>query len=235
MSLADTILKLTKQLYPTGRAFKMPYAGPFEKLHRGLALSESRAYSDAKSILDSALPDNSNFSTADAALWEKRLGLIVNTMASLEDRKLSIKRKMNHPGLVLPRQNFRYVEGQLQAAGFNVFVYENRFDYSPFGYQTQDPLVITGGVGGNQNQYGEFQYGDAQYGSGYTNIVANDIDEEVDAVFNVGSNLKNTFFIGGTPLGTFANVDINRKRDFRQLVLKLKPVQTVAFLFINYV
>src|SRR5688572_11845637 len=127
MEILDKIKSLTKQLYPTGRVFKMPVGGFFEKLHNGLAESENRAYEDAVSILDSALPDNDKFTSADASSWEKRLGLITNTSVSLDDRKLSIIRKMAHPGSVKGRQHYLYLQGQLQAAGFDLNVYENRY------------------------------------------------------------------------------------------------------------
>lgn len=236
MATIDKIKKLTKQLLPTGRAFKMPIDGVFEKLRNGLAVSEEKAFDDAKSILNSALPDNDDFSESDATSWERRLGLITNTSVSLEDRKAAIRRKMNHPGLVKARQNFNYVQGQLRAAGFDVYVYENRFPDGGGGYETKDPLVVTGGIGGVENQLGDNQLGDAQLGPSFGNYyVANSITQEGDLDFEIGSNLIFTFFIGGNPIGTFANVDSDREIEFRQLILKLKPAHTVAFLFINYV
>lgn len=231
----DTILKLTKQLYPTGRAFWMPSGGNLEKLHRGLAVSESLAYEDAISILDAILPDNANFTSDDATDWERRLGLITNTAVSLSDRKLAIQRKLNFPGIIPSRQNWRYLEGELQAAGFNVYVYENRFLNVYGGYDTENPLVVTGGVGSITVQHGDIQHGDAQHGVGFYNLVANYLDETQDSVFDVGANLRSTFFVGGDPIGTFANVDANRKNEFRQLILKIKPTQTVGYLFINYI
>lgn len=200
---------------------------------RGLNASEVRAYNDANSILDSALPDNDNFTADDATAWERRLGLITNTSVSLDNRKLAIIQKMNHPGNIPARQNFRYLERQLRAVGFDVYVYENRFP-SGYTYVTQDPITLSGGSS-NNNQHNDFQHGDSQHGSGYTNIVVNYIDEDMDASFNIGDNLRSTFFIGGSPIGSFANVDASRKEEFRQLILKTKPVQTVAYLFINYV
>ena len=52
--------------------------------------------------------------------------------------------------------------------------------------------------------------------------------------FDIGDNYKSTFFIGGAVLGDFANVPFQREKEFRQLVLKLKPDQTIAFIFINF-
>jgi len=187
------------------------------------------------STLDSALPDNANFTADDATAWEKRLGLITNSDVPLADRKLAIIRKMNHPGSIPARQSPEFLQRELRAAGFDVYVYRNRFPDGMGGYITKDPLTVTGGIGGTNRQHGQFQHGQAQHGSAYTNLIVNHIEEEKDAIFDIGSNLRSTFYIGGTPIGTFANVDADRKAEFRQLILKVKPAQTVGFLLVNYV
>jgi len=228
---SDLIEKLSKLLFPTGRAFRIPPGGQFEKLISGLAKSESRAYDDAVSILNSLLPDNDFFTSDDATDWERRLGLITNPSVSLADRKAALIRKINHPGTIKARQNYLYVQQQLQDAGFNVYVYENIFLPGPI---TKTPLQVSL-VSGNVFQLGDRQLGQLQSGETYFQKVVNYIDEQLDSIFDEGSNLRNTFFIGGIPIGTYANVDVNRKNEFRQLILKLKPAQTVAYLFINFI
>lgn len=240
MSTLDQIEKLTKQLYPTGRAFKVPANSFLERLHSALALSEQQAFDDAVSIKDSSLPDNTNFTAGDATDWEVRLGMITNELVPLEDRKAAIFRKMAHPGDIPARQHFLYLQGQLQAADFNVFVFENRFPVYPDTFETRSPDEILGLVGhfaqySTSLQYGQSQYGGQQAGSNFEDVIANNIDETKDAFFDVGDNLRSTFFIGADPVGDFADVDINRKEEFRQLVLNVKPVQAIAYLFINYI
>lgn len=234
MTTKGKIIELTRSLYPTGRAFKMPKDGVLDKLHDGLAESESEAYDDAVSILNSILPDNAEFTEDDATDWERRLGLITNDAVSLANRKLAIIRKMNHPGTIPARQHYLYLQGQLQAAGFDVYVYENRFPLYPDGYETRTPQEVSGGSGSGI-QLGDFQLGDFQLGTQFFELVVNHIDPDFDNNFNIGLNLRSTFFIGGNPIGTYADVDLERKDEFRQLILKIKPVQTVAYLFINYV
>jgi len=231
----STIVKLSRQLYPTGRVFKMAAGSFFEQLNKGLAQSEVRAYNDLLSVFDSLIPDNDNFSDDDATVWERRLGLITNTSVSLADRKAAIIRKMQYPGNIPARLNYRFLEKQLQDAGFNVFVHENRFPDGMGGYTTQNPLDLTGGVGAVSPQYGQFQYGQFQYGSYYGNMVVNRIEENLDKNFSIGTNLRRTFFIGGSILGDFTTVPLNRKSEFRQLILKTKATDTVGFLFINYI
>lgn len=236
MSVLDRIKILTKQLYPTGRAFKMPKDSIFQKLHDGLAESEKRAYDDAVSILDSTIPDNNNFSEDDATDWERRLGLITSSGVSLANRKLAILRKYNHPGDIRARQYYLFLQKQLRDAGFDVYVHENRFPYGDGTYYTLSPLNIDPGYPIVANQYSPFvQYGQTQYGGSLGNKVVNHISESLDNAFVIGSNFRQTFFVGGPYLGDYANVPLNRKDEFRQLILRTKPVQTVGFLFINYV
>jgi uncharacterized protein YmfQ (DUF2313 family) len=225
-SLLDKIRRLTLQLYPTGRAFYIPVSGVKDKMHKALATVEAQALSDANSTLFSILPDNDNFTSDDATLWEQRLGLITNEAVSLTDRKAAIIRKMNHPGSILARQSRDYIESQLQLAGFNVFVHENIPD-------TQI-LAISGLMGIVQS--GQFQSGQIQSGQKiYSNKVVNNIDRLKDVYYLVGNDNKSVFFIGGEVFPNLANVDQNREAEFRQLILKLKPVQTVGYLLINYV
>ena len=258
--IVDKLIKLTKQLYPKGRAFKLPESGWFYRLHKGLAASEGRAFSDGLAVLDSILPDNDNFTTQNATDWERRLGLIDGTGVALADRKAAIRRKMNHPSNIKPRENWMFLESQLQLAGFRVWVHENKFSDGAGGYVAIDPSLALPAV--NYGEYGQFQYGQFEYGDvfsyynnlftfaeygemeygemeyggwNYNNVVANYIPESLDANFNVGGSNRATFFICQQNFGVIANVDLSRKNEFRQLILKLKEVNTVAYLLVNYV
>lgn len=253
MATKDKIRKLTRLLYPTGRAFNMPADGNFDKLHSALAESESDAYDDASSILFSILPDNANFTVDDAEDWERRLGMITNPLVSLQDRKDAIIRKMNHPGDIPARQSWDFLEQSLQLAGFDVYVHENIPAQTIF--QLLQPASGTGQQGqGQQGQFqqgtvitanpglftlvqqGQIQQGQANQGAYiYTNKVANNIDETLDAFFNIGWNWKSVFWIGGPNIGDFANVDVNRKDEFRQTILRIKPAHSIAVLLINYI
>jgi len=262
MAILDKIRLLTEQHYPTGRAYKGPRGGWRDKLHKAMGTVEAQAYLDNLATLSAILPDNDNFTAADATDWERRLGLITNSAVPLADRKLAILRKMNHPGTIKARQHYLYLQGQLQAAGFNVFVHENRFDDGLGGLVTIDVAQFIGeGIeeiathGDAEHgeiehgdattvfpelftfaEHGEIQHGEAEHGGWtYNEIIANEIVAEADFGFNTGDNLRSTFFIGGEVPGTFADVSAERETEFRQLVLRIKPVQTVAFLLINYV
>lgn len=277
----EKIFNLTKKLFPKGRAFSIVTGSVKEKVFNVLAQSEADAYNDAVSILDQILPDNPNFSTYDAGEWERRLGLITNDFVTLDDRKLAIQRKMNHPGTIPARQHFKYIEGQLQAAGFNVSVTENRFSLpatipSPMGLIEMGVGEMGGEIANTEKyapidpdtllsqteQMGLSEMGISEMGgyfslNGYE-VCANHIDTIKDADFFTDTNisemgdrgemgemqmangidfldkLKFTFFITGLVYPSNALLPFDRKDEFRQLVLKLKPANTVAFIFAEY-
>jgi hypothetical protein len=227
MSIADILLKISRQLFPTGRAFKMPFYGFFEGLEKGLIRSEERLYNDSVSILDSSLPDNSNFGTDDASAWEARLGMIDGTGIDLPDRMLAITRKLQFPGQAKARLSVTWFRSQLQAAGFNVYVYENLDNASPYS--------IYGDVGElNYIEFGEYEFHETEFGQDYNNKIVNYIEEGADNNFDDGGTFRTSLIIGGPTVGSFGTVNVNRKEEFRQLILKLKGTQYIVYLFINY-
>lgn len=209
----------------------MPFSGKFEGLYRALAVSEAQAYSDLTAILYSLIPDNDNFTADDASDWERRLGLYSNPNLSLATRKAAILRKMKDPGVNPAKQHYLYLQFQLQTAGFDVWVHENRFPDSPSGYVTMTPSEFTNTIG---VQHGDFQHGDQQHGEQSFDYVVNYIDKTLDSGFDIGGNLKATFFIGGEVAGSYATVDAEREDEFRHLILQLKPVNSLAYLIVNY-
>lgn len=235
--LSNILLKLTKGLYPSGRAFRMPDNGAFKYFTIGYLVEVEKAYNNALAIQDGFIPDNDNFTEVDATFQERRFGLPVNEKTSLEDRKAALVRKMNHPGTIKTRQNWRYIEYQLRLAGFDVYVFENRFvnPSAPPDYITKTPSEVAISTSTNIVQHGQFRHGMAQHGTLYVYKIANSIYNSVDALFDTGDNLKSTFFISSAVLGVNAVIPEAREIEFRQLVLKLKPAQTVAFPFISFV
>jgi len=215
------IKKISRQLFPTGRAFNYPVDGDLDKLISGLSESELRATDDAYSVLFQILPDNNDFTADDATKWENRLGMINGSALPLADRKLAIIRKMNHPGDIPARQSWDYLQNSLQAAGFDVYVHENLAEVPILG------SVIQLG----QTQLGQYQIGAMPY----LFKVVDSLEASIDSNFIVSTDYRSTFVIGGAVFGSSANVSALRETEFRQLILKIKPVQTVAFLYVNYI
>lgn len=235
MATKDIILQLTKSLYPTGRAWYMPEDGDFEKLHKALSITEAQAYDDAVSILDSLLPDTFRFTYEDATDWERRLGITTGEATSLEDRKSAIKQKMQAPGRNPAKSNYLFLQQQLRLAGFNVYVHENLVPAYPDTFTSVAPNSLYGNANLQKVQHGQFQHGQVGHGYFYNNKVANSIYQSVDNGFNLGGSFRCTFFIGGFNLGSYASVPASREIEFRKLILRLKPVQNIALLFINYI
>lgn len=226
---------LAKQLYPTGRAFYLPQNGTFEKLHKGINTSMIRAVEDAKSIIDAALPDNENFTEADAELLENKYGMYISPATSLANRKLAIMRKMAYPSNIPARQNHLFLQSQLRLAGFDVYIYENKFfEGGQWITKTPDEVAALSTVATQHG--GNTQHGTGtQHGTTGFNVIAN-ADKGPES-YNIGGdgNLWATFFLGGNTLGEVANVPQEREKEFRELVLKLKPAHTVAYLFIKFI
>lgn len=233
MYILDKILQLTKLLYPKGRAFKMPFQGVLDQLNQGLAESEYRFHTAAYSILYDILPDTTNFDTDDCAKWERNLGLITNINTSLSDRRLGIKRKLQYPGTQVTRCNYLFIEQQLQTAGFNVTIHENRFfEGGQWIVKSPDDILGTS----SSIEHGQFEHGQFEHGGSFWGkTIVTYIEQLRDLYYQPNNNLRSSFFIGGATLGTYASIPKEREAEFRQMVLRLKPTQTYAYLFINYV
>jgi len=224
----EVLKNLSIQLYPTGRAWYKPENGVFENLHEAINLSMARLINDGRLFIDGLFPDNENFNAEDAALWEYRLGLITNENIDLELRKNSIKRKLGHPNNVKSRQHPLFIQSQLQLAGFDVWVHENTLPY-------RSPADILSVSVGNVLHGDPTQHGNATFHGGNSySAIANSIAQVESYAIGSNDNLWATFFIGGQVLGDMANVPVTRLREFKELVIKLKPAHTVAFTFINY-
>lgn len=262
MSKQREFLWLAQILYPGGRAFRMPEPsdttlytegssvidsedddyvmseggsvnGILYRLHRSLAVPQSEAYQGITGVLNNIHPDNPDFTIQDAHDWYRRLGLFDSGLVSFEDMKLAIRRKRSFPLTPIDKQHYLFIEGQLRDAGFDVRIYENRF-LSGGSYITKTPEEVLGVFTG-ASEYDDEEYGDFEYGGDYSNKIVQYLEEDKDAVFDTGSNYKSTFFVAGSTITTFADIDVNRKTEFRQLLIKLKRAETCGLLFVNYV
>jgi hypothetical protein len=246
-----------------GNAFVASFgaeASPSKRLVNAFLKSYERCYADVFSILNQTVADNEGFDQIDAGNWERVYGLQNNNL-NLEDRKSNILRRQSHPNGVAERGTAELIQSELQAAGFDVYVTENRFPDGAGGWEVVDPDALSA----TPYQYGIAEYGVAEYGGelvglDYT-ICANHIEESLDenfftqesslsqygvAEYGVAeyetptpeprdTQLRATFFIGGSSFPSIVSVPLARKDEFRQLLLKLKPAQSVVFLYVNYI
>lgn len=227
-----TLLNLIKQLFPTGRAFKIWPTSNFELLHDGINEPLEEWLTQTKGLYDQLLPDNDNFTIEDAAIWEVRLGLPGE--GTFNERKLAISRKLNHPGNTLGRLSKSFFESQLQLAGFDVYVHENRFPDGIGGY-----MVINPGDGsGAYTQHGLGEHGISAHGTTgfpYDSICANHVDKTLEQLpVYTNDQLRYTIFIGAQQFPNPANVPARREEELRKLILTLKAQHIVCYLLINY-
>lgn len=193
-----------------------------------LMYSFDKAYGDAVSLLYQILADNINFDNIDAINWERIYGL-KNSELSIEDRREAILQKQSYPNGIEERAHYTFIQEQLQAAGFNVYIYENRF-WDGTEYESYSP---------NNVKLGTFKLGTSTIGTGEAldvTYIANYLNESDDSgVSASGDNLKYTFYIGGDAFPNRANILLSRKTEFRELVLKFKPLHTVGIALIDYI
>ena len=229
MITEDQIFDLYQQLYPTGRAWRL--ICDRKELTKVYSEFLADAINRKRSVLDQ-FPDNPNFTEDDASTWERRLAIFTQNV-DLELRKQAIARKYGSPGNSLSRQSSVFLEGQLQLAGFDVYVHENRFPDGMGGFESREPeQVIIGGIG--TNNHGELNHGEGDHGGQSLSIIANGITENDDSDFVI-VNQNQTFFLGGQNVGEFTTLPASREIEFRQLVLTIKPLQSIGYILINFV
>lgn len=233
-STVNDLMKLVIDLYPTGRVWNLPENTDYAGLHQALNLSFLRLINTAYALIDSRFPDNTNFDEADATFWEYKFGIETNTDLTIEQRRANLLRKWSYRSNVAARQSLLYIQSQLQSVGFNVFLYSNGFVDGMGNKYYKTPADILGVMPNATEHGGGTQHGgNTEHGGGNYDVIANSNEAES---FNVGGpeNQWATFFIAGPTIDTFASIPKTREKEFRELVLHLKPAHLVAYIFINY-
>jgi hypothetical protein len=183
-----------------------------------LALSESRLHTAILDLQNDILADSLNMSDDAVSHWESVFGIA--GIGTKSERVAAILQRQAYPGNLLARQSKTFLQAQLREAGFDVYV-----NYGTI-YDPQTPI------------YGDVKYGVktyAQTAESYT-VCANKLNEADEPAYSFSDDeLKYCFYLGGQTLGTTASVSTDRKKEFRNLILSLKPAHTVAILFINYI
>lgn len=231
------LLDLTDQLYPTGRAWRLFNGNVFESLHRAINESFFELRSNTAALLDSTIPDNENFDVKDCIYWEGKLGLISNQNLTLELRKQIILNKLIFPKNIKARQGLEYIQNEIEIYGFTgVKIYPNIFYDSNGDYYYMNPMQVSGNIAAATQHGGATQHGNSTlHGDGNFEVIANEAGDEN---YSTGGKefLWATFYIAGlNSIYEKGSIDSSRKREFRELILKLKPAHLVAFTFINYI
>lgn len=229
------LMDVVTLLYPTGRVWLLPEKGTYRAIHNVINDTFLKVREFTKGLMNSYIPDNEDFDLADCEFMENKLGLITANSLSLEKRKEIILRKMSFPRGIEARQSLLYIQSQIDIYGFDVKVYENIF-IDEFGnsYHANPDDIIELSAIGTQHGWPTQHGGGTQHGKGSFDVIANTIQDEI---YNTGGsqNLWATFFIASkSSLTQGGFVPAARKKEFKELILKLKPAHQIAFCLINY-
>jgi len=199
-----------------------------------------RVITDILNILDQKYPDNTNFTLQDVINHEVLYGILPNNETSLQNRIDAIKQRLSYPNGILNRLHYTYIQEQLRAMGFDVYVHENRFASGYIKAQVGNVICGVSSFGGYRGQSQQYEARAPELG--YTEICANYIDTDIDneALGNginpdIISIYAGSFFIGGETYPQMAEVEHARKDEFRHAILSLKPTQMFSYNYINYI
>ncbi len=239
-----TFFRQFKHLLPDARAWRLTIEKTLRAFFEGLAAG---APTDAREYIDDVYDDLLPPTTRELTEWEQQFGLIeASTDAA---RRLNIAAAWAETG----GQSPSYIQGQLQAAGFNVFIYDWWSSASP--YVPRDPRLHT-----NQPLIGSVRcsafpsqtrcnsgldaFGNPISGQGRCNaFLSNEI------FYIVNDTLRNDapprvpddsdfwpFFLyfASVTFPTPAQVPNDRRAEFERLVLKLTPTQNWKVLLVDY-
>ena len=248
-----------QKLLPKGRAFRLPFENDLYKFHQAQAKEPERICDFYVDVRDSGLPPNVPSDALDD--WETFLGLLANSNLTDAERNERALGKLTAVG----GQGLDYIQDQLQAAGFPIFVYENNPAAGAREYIT---LLGDTGIQMDDFQLGDFTdrinpaslagillagppiyFNEIDYiGSmlNDTNVEMNDFQlgqfttsliKEFEYVIPADSATFIFFWFLAGPGGIFDFVDIpaDREEDFKSLVFQLKPAHTWVIAQVNFV
>jgi hypothetical protein len=258
------IHKIWASLFPTGRAWNFA-KGNFEKestdyvydaydntefeAYDGLSFGGelevtsrlSQRYINAKlaqlevvsnkleNLLLQKFADNDSFTIDDCVVWERVLGLKISNL-TLEQRKEIILKRQTNADILQYTNTKEYIQKVLQDNGFDLYVHENRV-WDGTKYVNKKFTATT-----YDTAYYDTDYYDDN-GISYSEYVENYLeyaDENTELFSNLGE-YNECFIIGSSVENTYANLSVNKRIELRDLILKTKPTNTVAFLQINFI
>ena len=249
------IRDITDKLFPTGRAHKTGDIG--DRMRDALSDGVETINDSIDSLIDGVLPDNANFTIDWCLRHERMYGLSVLQADTLQDR---MDRILNHIAPPPPNTgmlSLQVLQDEIDAAGWGgvLYIHENVNGLLPqfvlpqltFPSQLGDAQGGDGQLGGinfvddypqfyDFDQLGDSQGGDGQLGNMplFNNIIANSIVRKDDLYTNL-TPLENTFYISGVNIGDIVTLPQADEIPLRQLLLNIKPLNSVGFLLIEYI
>lgn len=256
--MSANICKAFKMLFPSGKAFDFIANGNQDKINKSLCQEPENIKLYFDTIRDAGLPGK--IPSAFFSDWEDFLG-IKNTGELTETQR---SQKILAKYISIGGQGKDYVKSILNHAGFDVYIYENlpsdgmRSYTSLMGasymgdvlmgnYTSRiDPRTLTDGtlLAGSpdyslQRVYmatmGDMYLGDTQMG-GLGDFNGDKIIATEYAIPSTPERYVFFWFIAGqNGLYDFVDIPIERKTDFEEMILQIKPAHTWCIAQINWI
>jgi hypothetical protein len=242
-----------QHLFPRGHAWRTTIDKTLRRFFLGLSQQpqETRDFIDkvyldlfpgtARSSTDISIPAGERSGALEE--WEKQFGLFPADIANFTARRAALAAEWQAAG----GQSPDYIQGILQAAGFNVFVHEWWSSGPP--YVARDPRSYTTHplIGlyqctadgepsqpecsalGTQPQCNGFLANDPGY------LVNLDLTQRPPPnVPDDSTKWPYFMYVGGETFPTRATVDITRRAEFERLLLKLRPTHLWIVTLVDY-
>ena len=241
-------LRVFQHLLPTGQAWRTTIVGKtLRKFFAGLAPAHGRVKDFADGVLLDAFPDT----TRELAEWQNQFALVPSSNEAND--RLALDAAWKATG----GQSPAYIQGVLQAAGFDVFVHEWTADTTPPYTGVRNPLLYI-----NQPFIGRYQCsgfsnqpqcfdgpGQPQcndFAANQTNYLVNkdltdrspprmpeNNDEGLwEGIFYIGPE---TFPSDVAPHDGWAEVPASRKDELERLILQLRPLRYWIVMLVDWV
>lgn len=227
-----TFFRMFQHLLPRSVAWRLSLGTTIRRFFEGL----TGAPSDARAYIDYVYDDLAPETTRALAEWERAFGL----SASIDDasRRLALAAEWRATG----GQSPSYLQGVMQAAGFDVYVHEWWSSGPP--WVPRDPRDYT-----NQPLSGTVQCGEPDALCGEPDALCNEFLAN-EVFYLVNRNLTNVappavpddaarwpFFLywGGPVFGETAPIPAARRAEFERLLLKICPLEQWLVTIVTYI
>lgn len=246
---------VTEKLFPTGRAHKVDKVG--EDMRLALSDGVERVNDAIDDLINGVLPDNPNFTIDWCLRHERMYGLSVYPSDTLQVRMARILAHITPYPKDVGVLSLQVLQDEIDAAGWAgvLYIHENLDGLYPqdvlpqlsYPMQSGDGQLADFQLGGynyadDYPQFYEwFQLGDYQLGGGilgtipqFNNKIANSLQRIEDLFVNLAP-VENTFYVCGQNLGDIVTLPQADEIPLRQLLLDIKPLNSVGFLLIEYI
>jgi hypothetical protein len=239
--------RLFQHLLPDAHAWRITITKTLRKFFEGLSALPEAARQFADEVHGDAFPDT----TRELAEWEAQFGLDANPDTAI--RRLQLTAAWRASG----GQSPNYIQGVLQAAGFDVYVHEWWESGPPYVARdprdyTDSPLIgtwqCTGDPGapivGQPQCTGNTPDGNRIAGQPQCNsflannpryIVNKDLTPRAPPpIPDHPSTWPYFLYVGGETFPDLAIVPAERRDEFERFILKIRPTQNWIVLLIDY-